>query len=534
MGFIDRIFKIGKKEQPEALESRTYPNDANLTPTYGMSWPIITKKWDGEKTPGELGVVVQNLPDYKRLRLRAYDAEMRIDIINILTSRYANWVVGSGLKLQSEPIKNVLESENVKMDFAGFPKKVESRFQIFSESKNASSSGELTLHDLAMSAFTTSFVGGDALVICRIQNKRLNVQIVDGQHIDTPGTEQQDLLDKAKDLGHTIQNGIELNKKGKAVAFYVKIQSDDFECKYDRVNAYGEKTGRNLAWMVYGSKHRIDHTRGITRLSHVLEKVNKLDRYNEATVSKAEQGANIVFSIEHDNNSMGEDIMKENFKKKLKITGEAEDPYALSDGLANTITQTTSNQTFNMPIGAKLKPYQSEVGSEYEQFQDAVFSSISASMNMPAEFALFKFNSNYSASRAAINGWGYIVDIERKKFSKDFYKRIYKLWLELEILSGKIQAPGFIEALKSDDYMVVDAYSNARFVGKNMPHIDPLKEVKAVRSMLGDETTPLISREQATENLNAGSWSDNYSTNLKESEDIKPVEDLKPTEDDIK
>jgi capsid protein len=259
-----------------------------------------------------------------------------------------------------------------------------------------------------------------------------------------------------------------------------------------------------------------------------------LDRYNEATVSKAEQGANIVFSIEHDNNSMGEDIMKENFKKKLKITGEAEDPYALSDGLANTITQTTSNQTFNMPIGAKLKPYQSEVGSEYEQFQDAVFSSISASMNMPAEFALFKFNSNYSASRAAINGWGYIVDIERKKFSKDFYKRIYKLWLELEILSGKIQAPGFIEALKSDDYMVVDAYSNARFVGKNMPHIDPLKEVKAVRSMLGDETTPLISREQATENLNAGSWSDNYSTNLKESEDIKPVEDLKPTEDDIK
>ena len=81
MGFIDKIFKFGKKEK---VESRTYPNDTNMTPSYGMSWPIITKKWDGEKTPGELGVVVKNLPDYKRLRLRAYDAEMRIDIINIL------------------------------------------------------------------------------------------------------------------------------------------------------------------------------------------------------------------------------------------------------------------------------------------------------------------------------------------------------------------------------------------------------------------------------------------------------------------
>ena len=521
MGFIDKIFKFGKKEK---VESRTYPNDTNMTPSYGMSWPIITKKWDGEKTPGELGVVVKNLPDYKRLRLRAYDAEMRIDIINILTSRYANWVIGSGLKLQSEPIKNILDSEKINVNIPDLPKKIESRFQVFSNSKKASYSGECTLHDLAMDAFKTSFVGGDALVICRIEKKRLNVQVIDGQHVDTPGMEQADLLEKAESLGHTIQNGIELDDKGKAVAFYVKAKTDGVECLYERIEAYGATTGKNLAWMIYGCKHRIDHTRGITRLSHVLEKVNKLDRYNEATVSKAEQGANIVFSIEHDNNSMGEDIMKENFKKKLRISEDSVDPYTLSDGLANTITQTTSNQTFNMPIGSKLKPYQSDIGSEYEQFQDAVFSSISASMNMPAEFALFKFNSNYSASRAAINGWGYIVDIEREKFSKDFYKRIYCLWLEMEVLNGKIQAPKFIQSIRTDDFMIVDAYSNSRFVGKNMPHIDPLKEVKAVRSMLGDETTPLISREQAAENLNAGSWLDNYAANLKENDEIIPPE----------
>jgi hypothetical protein len=51
-----------------------------------------------------------------------------------------------------------------------------------------------------------------------------------------------------------------------------------------------------------------------------------------------------------------------------------------------------------------------------------------------------------------------------------------------------------------------------------MPHIDPLKEIKAVREMLGlSDTTPLISREQATEMLGAGQWDENLLKNLEEA-----------------
>ena len=54
--------------------------------------------------------------------------------------------------------------------------------------------------------------------------------------------------------------------------------------------------------------------------------------------------------------------------------------------------------------------------------------------------------------------------------------------------------------------MALEAFTTARFQGLKMPHIDPLKEVKAVREMIAEN---LISKEQATEILNIGDWWEN-------------------------
>lgn len=518
MSKVQKIINVlfGNEETQSVPKNKTYTSEAE----YGIAYPIITKRWDGEKTPGELGVVIKNMPDYKRIRLRAYDAEMKIDSINIITGRYFKWVIGSGLKLQSEPNKTVLQLEGVNQDLSTFPKNVEARFSIYANSKYADYSRQKNLHDLALECFSTSFLGGDCLVVCRIDNFGVNVQVIDGQHVCTPSMEYSNLLDEVDKRGNYEQNGIEFNSRGEHISYFVNIKGKDNTIKVERILAKGEKTNRTLAWMVYGTKHRIDHTRGISRISHILEKINKLDRYTEASVSKAEQGANIVFTIEHDENSTGEDPLKQIANRKLRLTelNETTDtPQVLADGLANRITETTSNQTFNLPNGAKLVPYQSNGGNDFEVFYKAVFSGICASIGMPPEVAMQQYNSNYSASRAAINGWGYIVDIDRKKIADDFYKPIYALWLEFQVLSNKITANGFIEALKSDNYMVTDSYKNCRFIGKNMPHIDPVKEVKAISEMLDKD---LITREQATENLNMGDWNENF---LKKQEEDKLI-----------
>jgi len=504
--FTNIEIKSISKEKDLEVKSEI-PYDLGGSKIYGQNYPIITRSFDGEKTPGELGVISNSIPDYQRLRIRAYDAEMRSDIVKILTERFFQWVLCSGLKLQSEPNTDLLALENIEEDFETFKNSIEARFNVYSKSKYSDYSKMQNLHQKALEAYKTAFIGGDCLVICRIENLILNVQLIDGCHIQTPYN--SNYLKEAEARGNYINHGIEIDKRGEHVAFYIKQK----DLKYERVAVYGEKSKRKLAWLIYGERKRVDHIRGISQLSQVLEKLNKLDRYTEASVGKAEQAANIAYTIEHDNYSTGEGIVEKTLQQKMKVTGTVQNGYALADGLANIISETTSNQTFNMPVGAKMKAFGTEIETNFEQFYKAVLNSLCASVGVPSEVAMQMYNSNYSASRAAINSFGYVVDLARDKFSEDFYKPIYKLFLEVEVLRNKVEAKGFISALQSDDVMVIEAYSQCRFMGKNMPHIDPLKEVKAVKEMID---LNLISREQATEDLGKGVWDVNYKKILKE------------------
>ena len=498
-----------------ASEPQSNYESSKTNIVYGFQYPIIQKRFDGEKTLGELGVVLDSIPDYKRLSLRSYDAYLKTDTVKILTSKHVDWTIGTGLKLQSEPEKFILESEGINIDFAAFQKTVEARFSLYANTKYCDYSRKSNLHELADSFFKAKFLSGDVLVICRIEKEGPNAQFISGSHVKDPYPEH---FEAAKAKGNYIKHGIEFDKRGEHVAYYVFTESNENELgKFERIEAKGKTTGRCMAWMIYGEKVSPDHVRGIPEIAQVIEKVNKLDRYTEASVSKAEQSANIPFTIEHDHTSTGENPLDKALQEKFKVLGEVQDGYSLADGLANRITETTSNTVYNLPVGAKMKGFQHGSDMNYESFERANFNKIAAAANVPSEVALQMYNSNYSASRAAINGWGYIVDIDRNQFANDFYIPFFKLWLEVEILKNKINAPGYVSALNSGDFMIIEAYSKCRFIGKNMPHIDPLKEVKAVQLML---ELNLISYEQATEMLNLGDWDSNYQKFLEEDKKI--------------
>lgn len=503
---IKLLNQDSKNTTPDFDVKSSIPYQIGGSKIYGQNYPIVTRNFDGEKTLGELGVITRSTLDYRALRLRSKDSLLKQDTTKIITDKHVDYTIGTGLKLQAEPEKTILSLEGVELDFIKFQEHVEARFNLYSNSKFCDYSEQKTFHQIAYDLYKEVFTSGDALVVCRVGNLGLNVQIFSGEHVKSPMIGSS-FYDEAKQRGNYINHGIEFDSKGRHVAYFVHVLDvNNILGKVERIEVYGKNTKRKMAWMVYGQKLSSDHLRGIPEMTQTLEKSAKLDRYTEAAVGKAEKAANITFSIEHDNYSTGEDPLDSIRKSKNNII-DTPSGYELGDGLANKIVETTSNQTFNMPIGAKLKPFTTEIETDYEPFERANFNKISASANVPPEVALNMYNSNYSASRAAINGWAYTVDIDRVDFAIDFYIPFYKLWLEIEILKGKIDAPGFIVALQKDDFMVIEAYSKCRFIGKNMPHIDPLKEAKSVELMLN---LGLISREQATEMLNLGDWYENY------------------------
>ena len=522
-------FELKRAEKQEVIEqpkSAFYQDDY----AYGHYYPILNKKWDGEKTLGELGTVVRNIPDFDRLRLRSYNAFATIDTVKIIANKFFFWTVGSGLKLQSEPNRQVLKSEgitNTDAEYTEFQQRVESRFLVYSNSKEMDYNKQKTLHELAQDAFQMEFLGGDFLVICRFDKNGITVQLISGEHVQTPSLDN-DFIQQAIANGNYIDCGIEIDSKGNHVAYFVNTKLPTGEVKSQRIEAVGKVTKKRLVWLVAGNKISPDHLRSVPAMAQSLEKINKLDRYTEASVTKEEQSAKIVHTIEHAEYSTGENPLMSKVNQVRNgnvVDGDVVDNRVLADGLANRITETSSGTTYNMPNGATLKTFKADNASSFAEFYSTIFKSISAGVDVPPEVAMQEYNSNYSASRAAINSFGYIIDVKREKFAINFYKPIFELWLEFQILSKKIVINGYLEGI--DNFMVTKSYSQCRFLGKNMPHIDPLKEIKAIRSMLGDkknEETSLISYEQATEMLGAGEWSENF-MKYQEEEKIIPKPD---------
>lgn len=497
-------FGLTKDKEPEApIEAiqEEMPITANMHST-----PIFIVSYDGEKTPGEIGDIKSYLLDYNALRARSWQSYLESEITQDVINKFVLWIIGSGLKLQSEPVESIISDEIGTFDLKTFSKKTEDRFKLYANSTDSSYSEMVNLNDLAHEVKKNALIGGDCLVINRLVGVNVQSQIVDGVHVQTP-IFGNDFFKAAKAKGNTILNGIEQTKTGKHVAYYVRTSFD----KFDRIEAFSSG-GQKMAYMVYGLSYRIDGNRGIPIISAVLESLKKIDRYKEATVGSAEERQKIIMSIEHDVTSTGENPFNKVIAQSAGIANNINKKGEVNDDqIIGQIAATYDKQVINMPKGAKLAALNSKNELTFKDFYTTNINLICATIGIPPDIALSKYDSNFSASRAAIKDWEHTIMVNRKKFSRQFYQPFYEFWLDVQIRTGRIPSTGYLQAVISGDSILLSAYRNARWVGANVPHIDPEKEVRAERAKLGEQGAmiPLTTAEAATEALGAGDFEQN-------------------------
>jgi capsid protein len=505
MGLKDKI--IGLFSPEIKIEPKADPF------AYSTYRPLFNISYDGEKNTGELGAPLKYHLDYRNLRLRSWQSYLDNEITQTVIKKYVLWIIGGGLKLQSEPVVSVLKDEGVTVDAGDFSKSVEDRFKLFAEQKTVDFSGQMNLNMIANQTYLNSIVGGDVLVVKRVVNGQLKIELIDGAHIKNP------LFNHKITKGHELKNGIETNKKGEHVAYWV-AQADG---KFKQIRVKGRKMGREMAFLVYGLRYRLDDNRGIPLIATTLETLQKLDRYKEATVGSAEERAKIPYFIEHGPQSTGENPMQKNMSKAFNIDANQDIATDINgQQLADNIAVSMNKQVYNLPVDSKIVSTDTKSDIHFNDFYSPNVNGICSAIGIPPEVALSKYDSNFSASRAALKDWEHTINVERKKFSDQFYKKVFSFWLELEVLKNKIQAPGYISLLMARNEIGVAAYQQSRFVGANVPHIDPVKEVAAERLKLGKsgENIPLTTAEAATEALNGGDYESNvnqYAKELKES-----------------
>lgn len=487
--FIRAYNDIRGKNEPKSLY---YGN------TYVSSQYSNMIGFDGEKTPYNLGAPYELYIDYYSMRKRSWSAYISTDLIQNAIRKYMLWIVGSGLKLDYTPEIEIENRETL-------IESVEKPFRLWAKSNYATYSGEFNLHVQATEALKNALLAGDILVICRIEKGRLNVQLIDGCYVLTPP--DMSYVTAAVSRGNRIESGIEIDAKGSHVAYYVVTS----EFKYERIPAYGENSKKRMCWMMYGMRGKINDVRGMSLLTAVLENVAKLDRYKEASVGAAEEGAKFIGTIEHNQFSDGENPLIEELKQSMgKDKGGAPETYQTDCNIAATkIAQTTEKTVLNMPIGSSFKKMPTNVDINFSDFYSPNADIVFATVGIPPNVATDKYDDSYSASRAALKSWEYKMYVDRTITVQDqFYRPIFELWLDVNSLAGKVKIPGYNEALRINNIETLLMLRSSRFIGATVPHIDPVKEVTAERLKLGDSfaNVPLTSLDQACENLNTGDY----------------------------
>ena len=122
-------------------------------------------------------------------------------------------------------------------------------------------------------------------------------------------------------------------------------------------------------------------------------------------------------------------------------------------------------------------------------------------MGIPIEVLNERFNSSYSASRAALLEFWRGVKMRRQWFVYDVCQPIYEAWLSEAVALGRIECPGFW-----DDPLIRAAWCGVEWVGASMGQIDPLKEVNAAMARI---STGISTREREAAEFNGSNFAEN-------------------------
>lgn len=478
-----------------------------LTPNAPSRW-----KWDdGERYAGGYGLTNILIADYWTLRLRSAELFETNLYARGLIRRLVTNEINTGLELEAMPQELILGQQQDAL--ADWSEDVETRFHLWAMTPKLCDYNEQeTFGGLQAKARQEALVAGDVLVVLH-QDRRTGlprIQLVNGSSVGTPMANPR--------RGNTILHGVEIDKQGRHQAYWI-LQDD---MTYKRLPAWGEKSGRRLAWMIYGTDKRLDHVRGRPMLSLIMQSLKEVDRYRDAALRKAVLNSMLAMFIKKDGDKMG----------TKPITGGA-----VRKGTGVTTDSTGVARNFNvaelMPgtVIDELAPGEEPQGfhnqgtdEKFGEFEEAMIQTVAWANEIPPEILRLAFSNNYSASQAAINEFKMYLNRFRTQFGSALCARVYEEWLLSETLQGKVPAPGLLEAWRDPAaYDQYTAWVSSDWSGHIKPSTDIFKQARGYEILVANGW---ISNDRASRELTGTKFSQNIKKLRTENEQKKEVNDI--------
>lgn len=430
--------------------------------------------FDGDKFLTGFGRTQLHQIDYWTLRMRS--AQLFNDNLYArgLLRRLVTNEINVGLSPEMIPDADILGlSDDVLNKWS---EEVEIRFDLWGRNANVCDwKRRDTLGALQQTARLEALVSGDVLVILR-HNRRTrlqSIQLISGNKVQNPLSTKEKIP-----KGHKVLHGVEFDKDGRVVAYWIVQDKGGTE----RQPAWGARSGRRLAWLVFGTDKRIDDVRGQPILALVLQSLKEIDRYRDSAQRKAVINSMLAMWIEKSEDKLG----------TLPGTGGAvrrdQGTVTDSDGASRTFTidqQIPGMVWQELQTGEKPHGFTGATDIDFATFEEAIIQTIAWANEVPPEILRLSFSSNYSASQAAINEFRIYLNKVWASWGEQFCAPIFTEWLLSESMLRNIDSPGLLEAWRDPRrYDVFGAWTAADWYGNIKPTTDMKKQTEASKMMI--------------------------------------------------
>ena len=402
------------------------------------------------------------------LRQRSRDLYMGIPIANGAVKTMRTNVVGRGLHLKSAVDREILgitAAQAQKLE-----KQIEREWKLWAESPDCDIERIDNFFELQQLVFLNWLMSGDCLAVLPVKPRinqpyDLRVQLVEADRLSSP--------DYCDSWDNKVVGGVEVDKDGEVIAYHISDQhplsGEVTDYKWHRVEAYGAKTGRRNVLHIM-CRERIGQRRGVPFLAPVIESLKQLGRYTDAELVAAVVSGMFTVFIEKEDASSDEAIGSM-IPKEEQIDAADESSLELGPGAV-------------MDLNPGEKVHDSNPGrpnSGFSMFVEAICQQIGASLEIPYELLVKRFNASYTASKGALEEAWKMFRMYRAWLAADFCQPIYEEWLAEAAAKKRIDAPGFFT-----DPLIRKAYCKAEWNGPAKGMLDPVKEVTAAEKRVAN------------------------------------------------
>ena len=444
------------------------------------------------------------------LRNRAADLAINSPLGAAAITTSARSTVGAGLKVF--PRLNYKLLGMTAEAAREWSKKTASEFQLWANTPDCDFYRRNSFGDLQYIAYSTYLTQGDAFCVFRRKPSTprnpytLRLQLLEANRISNP----QDgsvinfpyNVESVMPNGHRIINGVEVDKNGAIVAYWVsnKVPNDisdvDKIAEWVRIKAYGSVSGMPNILQI-ANDTRCEQYRGVPYLAPVIETLKQVTRYTNAELTAAiiKSFFTIFFT--------GTPTNVNEFNGVLPSTFEEEERRDPMEPVVNPADYKLGPGTVGaLPLGVDVKAIDAGRNlSTFDLFITHLSKQMGAALGLPYEVLMKTFQSSYSASRAALLQAFDEFRLRRTWFVRDFCKPVYDAFLFEAVAMGRIEAANFF-----DDPLKRMLWSEAEFFGPTTSLLDPVKEAQGAEKRL---QLGLSTHEQEAMEMNGTDFNDN-------------------------